>query len=144
LFLNSALQDNLIQIKIAQLALQASSNPNVLQLAQLIVADRTSMAQQTANTPPASAAKKMKASLAKFQPLTGEAFDEAFLKQVIKDDKTSLNDYKIEVAKGADTLIASWADRGAFIMARHLKIAEQISQSGAPVVSTNTPARPAR
>ena len=141
-FLKDALEGGIAEVQLGQLALQKSSNPDVKQFAQKMVDDHTKMgdqikpiAQQIGVKIPDGPSKKDKQTIAKLQELNGDDFDKAYMKDMVKDHKTDLTDFKTEAATGSNPAVQNVANRGSQIIGQHLQMAEQISQKTSATAS---------
>ena len=102
-FVKTALEGGMAEVQLGQIALQKSNDADVKQFAQRMVDDHTKMddqlkpiAQQIGVKIPDGPSKKDKTAIAKLQGLNGGDFDKAYMKDMVKDHKTDLNDFKIE------------------------------------------------
>ena len=134
-FVKTALEGGMAEVQLGQIALQKSNDANVKQFAQKMVDDHTKMgdqmkllAQQIGVKIPDGPSKKDKATIAKLQELNGDEFDKAYMKDMVKDHKTDLNDFKIEATSGSNPVVMNAATQGSQIISQHLQMAEQINQ----------------
>jgi putative membrane protein len=102
-FVRKALEGGMTEVQLGQLAAQKSSNPDVKQFGQKMVDDHTKLgdqmkqvAEQMNIKPPDSLSSKDKANVAKLSALDGDAFDKAYIKDMVKDHKSDDNDFKME------------------------------------------------
>jgi putative membrane protein len=141
-FLKEALEGGMAEVQLGQLALQKSNNADVKQFAQKMVDDHTKMgdqlkplAQQIGVKIPDGPSKKDKALIAKLQVLTGDDFDKAYMKDMVKDHKGDLTDFHSEADQGSNLAVKGAASQYAPIINQHLQMAEQISQKTDAVAS---------
>ena len=134
-FLKDALEGGMAEVQLGQLALQKSSNADVKQFAQKMVDDHTKMgdqlkpiAQQIGVKIPDAPSKKDKTTIAKLQQLNGGDFDKAYMKDMVKDHKSDLSDFRSEADQGSNPAVKNAASQGAGIINQHLQMAEQIDQ----------------
>lgn len=134
-FLKDVLEGGMAEVQLGQLALQKTNNADVKQFAQRMVDDHTKMgeqikpvAQQIGVKIPDGPSKKDKQTIAKLQELNGDDFDKAYMKDMVKDHKTDLTDFKTEAESGSNPAVQNVANRGSQIIGQHLQMAEQISQ----------------
>ncbi len=142
MFVENALKGGMAEVQLGQLALQKSSNDDVKQFAQHMIDDHTKMgdemkpiAAQIGVKVPDGPSKKDKATMTKLQALNGDAFDQAYIKDMVKDHKTDLNDFKAEAADGSNPAVKNAADQGAQVISQHLHMIEQIAQKDHTVAS---------
>ncbi|MGH9588183.1 MAG: DUF4142 domain-containing protein, partial [Acidobacteriaceae bacterium] len=86
-FVKQATEGNMAEIRLGKLAEQKSASPDVKQFAQKMVNDHsqlkeqmTPIAQQMGVSSPKSISKKNKKEIAKLENLSGQQFDEAYIK----------------------------------------------------------------
>ena len=142
IFVKDALEGGMAEVQLGQLALQKSNNADVKQFAQKMVDDHTKMgeqmkpiAQQIGVKIPDGPSKKDKATIAKLQALNGDDFDKAYMKDMVKDHKSDLNDFKTEATSGSNPVVQNAANQGSQIISEHLQMAEQINQKTNAVAS---------
>ncbi len=134
-FLKDALEGGMAEVQLGQLALQKSSNADVKQFAQRMVDDHTKMgdqikpiAEQIGVKIPDGPSKKDKNIIAKLQELNGNDFDKAYMKDMVKDHKADLTDFRSEADQGSNPAVKNAASQGSVIISQHLQMAEQIDQ----------------
>jgi len=135
LFVEDALKGGMAEVQLGQLALQKSNNADTKQFAQKMVDDHTKLgdqmkgvAQQIGVKVPDGPSKKDKATIAKLQALNGDDFDKAYVKDMIKDHKTDLTDFKTEAANGSNPAVKDAASQGSQVISQHLQMIQQIAQ----------------
>ena len=136
MFLKEATQGSNFEIQAAQLALQKSTSGDVKQFAQMMIADHTKLneemkpvAMQAQVTPPSGISKKDKAIYAKLQGLSGDAFDQAYIKDMVKDHTEDLKAFKTEASNGQLPEEKTAAGQGARVVQTHLEHAKQLAQA---------------
>ncbi len=134
MFARKALQGGMAEVQLGQLALQKSSNDDVKQFAQKMVDDHTKLgdqlkpiAQQMNVKIPDSPSKKDQATMAKLQALNGDAFDKAYIKDMVKDHKMDQQEFKQEAANGTNPDLKQAASQGEQVITEHLQMIEQIA-----------------
>jgi len=141
-FVKNALEGGMAEVQLGKLALQKSSNDDVKQFAQRMVDDHTKMgdqmkpiAEKIGVAIPDAPSKKDQATMAKLEMLNGDAFDKAYMKDMVKDHKTDLSDFKTEAANASDPAVKNAASSGAQVIAQHLQMAERINQKETAIAS---------
>jgi putative membrane protein len=144
-FVEEALKGGMTEVQLGQLALQKGNNPDVKQFAQKMVDDHGKMgdqmkqvAQQIGVKVPDGPSKKDKETIAKLQALNGDAFDKAYMKDMVKDHKGDLNAFKSETDNGSNPIVKNAASQGAQIIGQHLQMAEQINQKESTMASNGS------
>lgn len=134
-FVRQALQGGMAEIQLGQLALQKSSNPDVKQFAQKMVDDHTKLgdamkpvAEQMKVKAPDSLSGKDKSKVAKLTALNGDAFDKAYIKDMVKDHKQDEKDFKQEADNTSNPTLKSLASQGDQMIGQHLQMIEEIAQ----------------
>jgi putative membrane protein len=134
-FVKKAMEGGLAEVQLGQLALQKSSNDQVKQFAQRMVDDHTKMgdqmkpiAQQLGVNAPTEPSKKDKATMAKLQALSGSAFDQAYIRDMVKDHKADLKEFQSEASSGSDPNVKNAATQGSQIISQHLQMAQQMAK----------------
>lgn len=141
-FVRQALQGGMAQVQLGQLALQKSTNPEVKQFAQKMVDDHTKLgdamkqvAQQMDVKPPDSLSGKDKSMISKLNALNGDAFDKAYIKDMVKDHKQDEKDFKQEAENTSNPALKSIVSQGGQMIGQHLQMIEQIAQKNNVVAS---------
>jgi len=144
MFVENALKGGMAEVQLGQLALQKSTNDDVKQFAQKMIDDHTKLgdqmkpiAQQIGVKIPNGPSNKDKAVITKLQALNGDAFDKAYIKDMLKDHKTDLNDFKTEAANGSNPAVKDAATQGAQVINQHLQMIEQIAQKDGSMASNS-------
>lgn len=134
-FVRQALQGGMAEVELGQLALEKSSNEDVKQFAQKMVDDHTKLgeqmkqvAQQLGVKPPDKLSSKDKATMAKLQALNGDAFDKAYIKDMVKDHQQDAKEFKREAQNTSNPALQDVVPQGAQMIDQHLQMIEQIAQ----------------
>ena len=135
MFVKTAMQGSMAEVQLGQLTLQKSQNEQVKQFAQRMIDDHTKLneqmkpvAQQIGVDTPSQVSKKDKAVMAKLQGLSGAAYDQAYLKDMVKDHKQDLNEFQMESSAGQDQIVKDAANQGSKVIAGHLQMAQQLAK----------------
>ena len=134
-FVVSALQGGNAEVKLGQLAAQKGNSDDVKQFGQKMVDDHTKLgdqmrqiAQQQGISAPEGLSGKDKALETKLNSLSGDEFDKAYIKAMVKDHQKDLSEFKKEASSGNDTSIKDAASQGAKVISEHLQMAEEMAQ----------------
>jgi putative membrane protein len=135
MFVKKALQGGMAEVQLGQLTLQKSSNDQVKQFAQKMIDDHTKLgeemkpvAQQLGVSAPDGPSKKDKSTIAKLQALSGSAYDQAYIKDMVKDHKQDLSDFQTEASSGQDQTVKDAANQGSKVIAQHLQMIQQLAK----------------
>ena len=86
------------------------------------------VAQQLGVPEPKGISKKDKSTIAKLQGLSGSAYDEAYIKDMVKDHKQDLSEFQTEASSGQDQTVKDAATQGSKVIAEHLQMIQQIAK----------------
>jgi putative membrane protein len=135
MFVSKAMQGGMAEVQLAQLTLQKSNNEQVKQFAQRMIDDHTKLndqmkpvAQQLGVSVPDKVSKKDRTTMAKLQPLSGSAYDQAYIKDMVKDHKQDLSEFQTEASSGQDQTVKDAAAQGSKVIAQHLELAQQLAK----------------
>jgi putative membrane protein len=135
MFVSKAMQGSMAEVQLAQLTLQKSSNDQVKQFAQRMIDDHTKLneqmkpvAQQLGVKPPDQVSKKDRKTMATLQGLSGSAYDQAYIKDMVKDHKQDLSEFQTEASSGQDQTVKDAANQGTKVIAQHLQMAQQLAK----------------
>jgi len=135
MFVKKALQGGMAEVQLGQLTLQKSNNDQVKQFAQRMIDDHTKLgeqmkpvAQELGVSDPNDISKKDKSTIAKLQGLSGPAYDEAYIRDMVKDHKQDLSEFQTEASSGQDQTVKDVANQGSKVIAQHLQMIQQIAK----------------
>jgi putative membrane protein len=134
-FAKDLLEKGMAQIQLAQLAMQKTSDSQVKDYAQQVVKDRTAIdgavenvAKRLGVSVPSKLSHGDRKSLEKLSGLSGSDFDQAFLKQMIRNHKDEVGSCHDEVSNGQDPGLRNLANQAADTFNSHLQMAEKLAQ----------------
>jgi len=135
MFVTKAMQGSMAEVQLGQMTLQKSNNDQVKQFAQRMIDDHTKLneqmkpvAQQLGVTPPNQVSKNDRKTMAKLQSLSGSAYDQAYIQDMVKDHKQDLSDFQMEASSGQDQTVKDAANQGSKVIAGHLQMAQQLAK----------------
>ena len=135
-FVKKALEGNMAEIHMGQLALEKSSDDQVKQFAQRMVDDHGKMqdqlkpvAEQMGVQVPAGPSKSQMKSMDKMKALSGEAFDHAYMKDMVKDHKTDDHEFKQVAETTQNPQLKQVVTESQQIIQSHLEQIQQIAQT---------------
>ncbi len=135
-FLKKAAAGNLAEVAAAKVALEKSSNDQVKQYAQRLIDDHSKMqdqlkpvAEKLNVTLPSQPMPKAQAMMTKMQGMSGDSFDKAYIKDMVKDHTEDLKDFKKEASMGKDQDVKNLAQQGSTVIQSHLDEAQKLAQS---------------
>lgn len=133
-FMQKAIEGNLAEIKVGQLAQQKGASEGVRHFGTVLEQDH-SMANQQAMTaassmgvtPPSQPSPKQQSEYQKLASLSGSQFDKAFVKAEVKDHKKDIAEYKKE-SKASNSPAANYAQQSLPTLKKHLQLAESLER----------------
>jgi putative membrane protein len=132
MFVKKAMQGNIAEVQLGELTLQKSNNDQVKRFARTMIDDHTKLNEQMRNVAlqlsveiPTEASKKDKSLINKMQSLSGTAYDQAYIKEMVKDHKQDLSEFHMEASNGH---IAEVTTQGSKIISEHLQMAQQLAK----------------
>ena len=135
MFVKAAMQGSLAEIELGQLTLQKSNNDKVKQFARKMIDAHTEMnekmrpvALQLGVDIPTEAAKKDKGRIKKMQDLSGQAYDEAYIKDMVKDHKQDVSVFHTIASNGHTASVRDIATSGGATVSEHLQMAQQLAK----------------
>jgi len=135
-FVKKALEGNMAEIEMGKLALQKSNDDQVKQFAQHMVDDHGKMldelkpaAEQMGVKAPEGPSKGQMKSMDKMKALSGDAFDQAYIKNMVKDHKTDDSDFKLEAQSTQNPQLKQMVMQSDQTIESHLQQIQQIAKS---------------
>ncbi len=134
-FITDAIQGNLAEIQMGQLAQQKGQSDAVKSFGQMLVTDHQAnndkakqVASQLGVTPPTQPNAKEKAGYRKLSKLSGTAFDRQFARMMVTDHKQTIAQFQREAKRTNDPL-GQYASDSLPVLKKHLDTAEKIESS---------------
>jgi putative membrane protein len=135
-FVKKALEGNIGEIEMGKVALQKSNDDQVKQFAQRMVDDHGKMqdqlkpaAEQMGVKVPDGPSKSQMKSMDKMKALSGDAFDQAYIKDMVKDHKGDDSDFKMEAQSTQNPQLKQLVMQSDQTIESHLQQIEQIAKS---------------
>ena len=136
MFAKKALAGGMAEVQLGQLALTKSNSDDVKKFAQTMIDDHTKLgdqlkpiAAQIGVQPPAELMPKDKKVMTMLQGLTGDDFDKAYIKDMVKDHKEDNKEFMTEASSGQFPAEKDAATQGDQVIKGHLQMAEQLAQA---------------
>ncbi|HTV85008.1 MAG TPA: DUF4142 domain-containing protein [Dyella sp.] len=136
-FLARAMADNASQMAMAKLALQKSTNPRILEVANMVLAERSALDQKLAAIAGSSvdrAALQQAAThcarMATLESLSGDTFDKTFAGLMIRDHYQIIPAYEAVKFGTADTAIKAFAHDAVPALQGNLAVALSFLRAG--------------
>jgi putative membrane protein len=132
-FAVKAAEDNMLEIRLSELAESNASSSEVKSFAKSIIADHTKaseelkqLALQKGITLPASLSDKSQRKYDDIAKKSGREFDEAYSDYMVKDHKDAVDNFEKEAEKGNDPDMKAFAAKNIQTMQHHLAMAEDL------------------
>ena len=130
-FLKDAIQGNLAEISMGQLAQKNGSSDGVRSFGKMLANDHSAanekamaLAKAQGLTLPTEPKPEAKEEFDRLSKLTGKAFDKAFAKHMVADHKKDISEFEAQ-AKGSDD-VATFAKDTLPTLQKHLKTAQSL------------------
>ena len=135
-FVKKAIQGSMAEVQMGQLALEKSNDPQVKQFAQHMVDDHGKLADQMKQVatqlkvkPPDGPSKGQMKNMEKMKALSGDAFDQAYIKDMVKDHKSDDKDFKEEAQMTQNPQMKDLVMKDDQVIEGHLQMIQQIAQA---------------
>jgi putative membrane protein len=135
-FVKKALEGNMAEVQMGQLALQKSNDDQVKQFAQRMVDDHGKMldqlkpaAQAMGVKVPDGPSKGTMKNMDKMKGLSGDAFDQAYIKDMVKDHKKDSSEFKQEAQNTQNPQLKQLVTEASQTIDSHLQQIQQIAQA---------------
>jgi putative membrane protein len=132
-FLTRAANDNATQIAMAKLALAKSNNPRVIDLANSIIQERTTLSQRMAQLLPGNAHSKQAADdnpmVTRMQTLDGDAFDKTFASSAVRSHCRLISAYQAMKLTSTNPALKDFANSAIPALRGNLTVALTVLRS---------------
>jgi putative membrane protein len=133
-FMKEAAAGGMAEVELGQLAADKASSPDVKEFAQRMVKDHSQandqlkqIAMQKNVTLPTSPSAKDRMTKKKLSNMSGDAFDKAYMADMVKDHKKDIAAFQKESSSGQDPDVKQFASQTLPTLKDHLKQAESVS-----------------
>ena len=133
-FLKDSTQDNLAEIKMAEMTVRTTKNPAIKAFAEQMIQDHNALlagakpvALKAGVTPPTTTSAKAEAEYIKLKALTGETYDKSYVKTMVADHHEDLDKVKQENASTANPDMKKLTAHAADVIAGHTQKIEKIA-----------------
>ena len=134
-FIKDAIEGNLAEIQMGQLAQKNAASQEVKDYGQMLVTDHgqantkaTEVANSLKVSPPTEPNAKQKKDYDKMSKLNGAAFDKAFAQHMVADHKKDIAEFQKET-KSKNQTLAAFASDTLPTLQKHLKSAQALQKS---------------
>lgn len=133
-FMKEAAEGGMAEVALGQLAVEKASSSDVKKFGQRMVDDHSKandelkqLASRKNVHLPQDLSAKDKATKATLETLSGEQFDRAYMKDMVKDHKKDVSDFRRESRAAHDPDVKKFASQTLPTLEEHLKQAESIA-----------------
>jgi putative membrane protein len=123
------------EVELGQLAAQKGNSEDVKAFGQKMVDDHTKLndqmkpvASQLGVTAPSTIPPAEKALETKLKSMSGDAFDKAYMRAMLKDHRQDLMEFKKEASTAKSPQVKEAAAQGEQVISEHLKLAEDVAK----------------
>jgi putative membrane protein len=134
-FIKEAAEGGMAEVALGQLAVEKASSGDVKKFGQRMVDDHgkanddlKQLASQKNVDVPQDLNAKDKATKASLEKLSGQQFDQAYMKDMLKDHKKDIADFRRESRSAQDPDVKKFASQTLPTLEEHLRQAESIAQ----------------
>ena len=145
-FVEAALKGGMSEIDLGQMAAKNGKSADVKQFGQMMVDDHTKLGDKMKTVagdigvnPPSTQSAGGLATKAKLEVLTGDSFDKAYIKAMIKDHEDDLAEFRKEARTGTSPEVKSAAREGAKVVQEHLTAIRKIAAAHNVTASMQKP-----
>lgn len=131
-FVKEAAVGGMAEVELGNLAKEKAASNDVKQFGDRMVTDHSragdelkQWAQQKNVTLPAELDAKHKALRARLSKLSGDAFDKAYMREMLADHRQDVAAFKRESTTAKDADLKAWAAKTLPTLQEHLKLAEE-------------------
>lgn len=133
-FLKDSAEDNLAEIKLAELAVKTSKNPEVTTFAKKMISDHNALlagskpiAAKAGVKPPTGPGAGSEASYLKLKVLSGDTFDKSYIKTMVSDHHDDLDKMKAEHDSTANADMKKLTQHASEVVATHTKMIDALA-----------------
>jgi putative membrane protein len=134
-FVKNAALGGLTEVELGKLAAQKASDQKVKDFGQKMVDDHTKandelkQAASKSNIPvPDSLDSKHQSHVDKLAKLSGGEFDKAYVKDMLKDHQTDVQEFKEEAQNGTDPNVKAFASTALPVLQHHLEMVKELNK----------------
>ncbi len=135
-FIHEAAIGGMAEVELGKLATQKASSEQVKQFGQRMVDDHgkandelKTIAQNKSVTIPSDLDAQHKALRDRLSKLSGDAFDRAYMQEMLKDHRKDVNEFRTESKTGKDADVKAWAAQTLPTLEDHLKMAQDANRA---------------
>jgi len=135
-FVTDAAVGGMAEVELGKLAADKAANADVKKFGQRMADDHgkandelKSLAQSRQITLPSAIDAKHKATIDRLSKLSGEAFDRAYVEEMLKDHQKDVAAFRTESKSGKDPEVKAWAGKMLPTLEEHLKMVQDLNRT---------------
>jgi putative membrane protein len=135
-FVTAALKGGMAEVQMGQLAVQKGNSQDVKDFGQKMVDDHGKMGEQMKDiagkigiSVPSNPSPLAEIDIKRLQKMSGDQFDQAYIKIMLKGHEADLKDFKSEANYGRSLDVKTAASQGADMVQMHLDMIKHIAQA---------------
>jgi len=135
-FVTDAAVGGMAEVELGKLAADKAANADVKKFGQRMADDHgkandelKSLAQSKQITLPSATDAKHKATIERLSKLSGEAFDRAYVQEMLKDHQKDVAAFRTESKSGKDPEVKAWAGKTLPTLEEHLKMVQDLNRT---------------
>jgi putative membrane protein len=135
-FVSEALKGGMAEVQMGQLATEKGNSTDVRDFGKKMVEDHSKLgdqmkavAGQIGVTVPTSPTMVEQAEIQKLKGLSGDEFDQEYIKTMMKDHEEDLQDFKKEANTGTSSKVKNAASQEADVVSQHLQMIRGVAQA---------------
>lgn len=135
-FVTDAAVGGMAEVELGKLAADKAANADVKKFGQRMADDHGKandelkvLAQSEKITLPGAIDAKHKATIDRLSKLSGEAFDRAYVEEMLKDHQKDVAAFRTESKSGKDPEVKAWAGKTLPTLEEHLKMVQDLNRT---------------
>jgi putative membrane protein len=135
-FATKAATGGMAEVSLGELAQRNATSPQVKQFGERVIADHTkandqlkAIARQQNLTLPTNLDAADRATEQRLQTMKGDAFDTAYMHDMVQDHQKDIADFQQEANSGQDPALKAFAQQALPILQQHLQMAQAITSN---------------
>jgi len=135
-FVTDAAVGGMAEVELGKLAADKAANADVKKFGQRMADDHGKandelkvLAQSEKITLPSAIDAKHKATIDRLSKLSGEAFDRAYVEEMLKDHQKDVAAFRTESKSGKDPEVKAWAGKTLPTLEEHLKMVQDLNRT---------------
>jgi putative membrane protein len=138
-FMLEAAMGGMMEVELGKVAVQKGSSEAIKKFGQRMIDDHskanselTALATSKGLTVPTELDAKHKTDVDKLSKLSGDAFDRAYAKEMLKDHTKDVSEFERQSTRAADADLKAFVSKTLPTLKEHLELAKSLNPMGAP------------